>query len=63
MRDRLATILLAPLMTCSARLPVYALLIGAFIPAQQVGLFNLQGLVLFALYAGRRRRRAGGGAA
>jgi ferrous iron transport protein B len=51
-RDRLATILVAPLMTCSARLPVYALLIGAFIPAHHVfGLFNLQGLVLFALYA------------
>ncbi|WP_147652108.1 ferrous iron transport protein B [Vulcaniibacterium gelatinicum] len=49
-RDRLATILVAPLMTCSARLPVYALLIGAFIPAQPVGWFNLQGLVLFALY-------------
>jgi ferrous iron transport protein B len=50
-RDRLATILVAPLMTCSARLPVYALLIGAFIPARDVGAFNLQGLVLFALYA------------
>ena len=50
-RDRLATIIVAPLMTCSARLPVYALLIGAFIPHQKVGLFNLQGLVLFALYA------------
>jgi ferrous iron transport protein B len=50
-RDRLATILVAPLMTCSARLPVYALLIGAFIPPRQVGWFNLQGLVLFALYA------------
>ena len=51
-RDRLATILVAPLMTCSARLPVYALLIGAFIPRRDVaGLFNLQGLVLFALYA------------
>ena len=50
-RDRLATILVAPLMTCSARLPVYTLLIGAFIPSQQVwGGFNLQGLVLFALY-------------
>jgi len=50
-RDRLATIMVAPLMTCSARLPVYALLIGAFIPAQTVaGLFNLQGLVLFGLY-------------
>jgi len=50
LRDRLATILLAPLMTCSARLPVYALLIGAFIPARRVGIFNLQGLVLFGLY-------------
>ncbi len=50
-RDRLATILIAPLMTCSARLPVYALLIGAFIPERTVaGVFNLQGLVLFALY-------------
>ena len=49
-RDRLATIIVAPLMTCSARLPVYALLIGAFIPQEKVGLFNLQGLVLFALY-------------
>ncbi len=49
-RDRLATIMIAPLMTCSARLPVYALLIGAFIPRQQVGVFNLQGLVLFGLY-------------
>jgi ferrous iron transport protein B len=51
-RDRLATILVAPLMTCSARLPVYALLIGAFVPQREVGgLFNLQGLVLFGLYA------------
>ncbi len=51
-RDRLATILVAPLMTCSARLPVYALLIGAFIPRREVwGVFNLQGLVLFGLYA------------
>ncbi|TBR06652.1 MAG: ferrous iron transport protein B [Lysobacter sp.] len=51
-RDRLATILVAPLMTCSARLPVYALLIGAFIPRREVaGMLNLQGLVLFALYA------------
>jgi ferrous iron transport protein B len=50
-RDRLATILVAPLMTCSARLPVYTLLIGAFIPRREVaGLFNLQGLVLFTLY-------------
>ena len=50
LRDRLATILLAPLMTCSARLPVYALLIGAFVPARSFGPFNLHGLVLFALY-------------
>lgn len=49
-RDRLATIMIAPLMTCSARLPVYALLIGAFIPNRVVGIFNLQGLVLFGLY-------------
>ena len=49
-RDRLATILVAPLMTCSARLPVYALLIGAFIPQKQIGIFNQQGLVLFGLY-------------
>lgn len=50
-RDRLTTILIAPLMTCSARLPVYALLIAAFIPQRTVaGLFNLQGIVLFALY-------------
>jgi ferrous iron transport protein B len=51
LRDRLATILLAPMMTCSARLPVYALIIGAFIPERSVGIFNLQGLVLFSLYA------------
>ncbi|MEO9101330.1 MAG: ferrous iron transporter B [Burkholderiaceae bacterium] len=50
-RDRLTTIMIAPLMTCSARLPVYALLIGAFIPKHKVwGTFELQGLVLFALY-------------
>ena len=49
-KDRLTTILIAPLMTCSARLPVYAVIIGAFIPVTRVGLFNLQGLVLFALY-------------
>ena len=49
-RDRIATILAAPFMTCSARLPVYALLISAFVPATTVGLFNLQGLVLFGLY-------------
>jgi len=49
-KDRLATIMVAPLMTCSARLPVYALLIGAFVPATSVGPFNLRGLTLFALY-------------
>jgi ferrous iron transport protein B len=49
-KDRLATIMIAPLMTCSARLPVYALLIGAFIPATPVGWFDLRGLVLFGLY-------------
>jgi ferrous iron transport protein B len=50
-RDRFTTIMVAPLMTCSARLPVYALLIAAFIPNQMVwGIFNLQGLVLFGLY-------------
>ncbi|MBC9230369.1 ferrous iron transporter B [bacterium SPL81] len=50
-RDRFTTIMVAPLMTCSARLPVYALLIAAFIPTQTVwGIFNLQGLVLFGLY-------------
>ncbi len=51
-RDRVATILAAPFMTCSARLPVYALLIGAFVPQEYYlgGLLNLQGLVLFGLY-------------
>jgi len=50
-RDRIVTIMIAPLMTCSARLPVYALLIGAFIPQRSVlGVFNLQGLVMFSLY-------------
>ena len=50
-RDRLATIMIAPLMTCSARLPVYALIIGAFIPRRNVwGGLQLQGIVLFALY-------------
>jgi ferrous iron transport protein B len=48
--DRLTTILVAPLMTCSARLPVYTLIIAAFIPPTTVGLFNLQGLVMFGLY-------------
>jgi len=50
LRDRLATIMIAPLMTCSARLPVYALIIAAFIPSRAVGPFNLPGLVLFTLY-------------
>ncbi len=49
-RDRIATILAAPFMTCSARLPIYALLIAAFVPNQSVGWLNLQGLVLFGLY-------------
>ena len=49
-RDRLATIMIAPLMTCSARLPVYALLIAAFVPSRSVGWFNLQGITLFGLY-------------
>jgi ferrous iron transport protein B len=51
-RDRLTTILIAPLMTCSARIPVYTLIISAFIPARSVfGWINLQGLVMFGLYA------------
>ena len=51
-RDRLTTILVAPLMTCSARIPVYTLIIGAFIPDRTVGPgLNLQGLVMFGLYA------------
>ena len=49
-KDRLTTILIAPLMTCSARLPVYAVIIAAFIPNRMVGPVGLQGLVLFALY-------------
>ena len=50
-RDRLVTIMIAPLMTCSARLPVYALLIGAFVPHRTIwGMLELQGLVLFFLY-------------
>jgi len=51
-KDRLTTILIAPLMTCSARLPVYTLIIGAFIPNRSVGgsPVGLQGLVLFGLY-------------
>ncbi|MGV3579860.1 ferrous iron transporter B [Brevundimonas sp.] len=51
-RDRLTTIMVAPLMTCSARIPVYTLIIGAFIPQETVwGFANLQGLVMFGLYA------------
>ncbi len=51
-RDRLTTILIAPLMTCSARIPVYTLIISAFIPAKMIwGWVNLQGLVMFGLYA------------
>jgi ferrous iron transport protein B len=49
-RDRLATILIAPFMSCSARLPVYALLIGAFVPARMIGFVTLPGLVLFGMY-------------
>ena len=50
-KDRIATMLVAPLMSCSARLPVYAIFIGAFIPARDVwGGIGLQGLTLFALY-------------
>ncbi len=50
-RERIVTIMIAPLMTCSARLPVYTLIIGAMIPRQSVmGYFNLQGITLFALY-------------
>ena len=49
-KDRLATIMIAPLMTCSARLPVYALLIGAFVPDRRIYGFNLRGLTLFVLY-------------
>ncbi|WP_312148142.1 ferrous iron transporter B [Brevundimonas sp.] len=51
-RDRLTTILIAPLMTCSARIPVYVLIIAAFIPNETVwGFVSLQGLVMFGLYA------------
>ncbi len=51
-RDRLTTILIAPLMTCSARIPIYTLIISAFIPQREVlGVFSLQGLVMFGLYA------------
>ena len=50
-RERLVTIAIAPMLTCSARLPIYALIIAAVIPNQTVwGVFNLQGLTLFVLY-------------
>lgn len=50
-KDRLATIMVVPLMSCSARLPVYTLLIGTFVPAVTVwGVFNVQGLTMFAMY-------------
>ena len=49
-KDRLATIMIAPLMTCSARLPIYALLVGAFVPARSVAGFDLRGITLFGLY-------------
>jgi ferrous iron transport protein B len=49
-RDRLATMMIAPFMSCSARLPVYALLIGAFVPHRMIGIFPMQGLTLFAMY-------------
>ncbi len=49
-RDRLTTIMIAPFMSCSARLPVYALLIGAFIPNIWIGFVTLPGVVLFAMY-------------
>ena len=59
-RDRLTTILIAPLMTCSARLPVYAIVIAAFIPNTRVGgVLGLQGLVLFGLYIAGVGWRAG----
>jgi ferrous iron transport protein B len=49
-RDRITTIIIAPFMSCSARLPVYALLIGAFIPNIWVGFVTLPGIVLFSMY-------------
>ena len=49
-KDRLTTILIAPLMTCSARLPVYTIIIAAFIPNTSIGIFGLQGIVMFSLY-------------
>jgi ferrous iron transport protein B len=49
-RDRIATMMIAPFMSCSARLPVYALLIGAFIPRHRIGFLTLPGITLFAMY-------------
>jgi ferrous iron transport protein B len=49
-RDRITTIMVAPFMSCSARLPVYALLIGAFVPRERVGIFTLPGITLFSMY-------------
>jgi ferrous iron transport protein B len=49
-RDRITTIMIAPFMSCSARLPVYALLIGAFIPRERVGILTLPGITLFSMY-------------
>ena len=57
-RDRLTTIMIAPMMTCSARLPVYALIIGAFIPERSHRRLQPAGLVLFALYLAGRAGRA-----
>lgn len=51
-KDRLTTILIAPLMTCSARIPVYTMIISTFVPQKNfIGIFSLQGLIMFALYA------------
>jgi len=49
-RDRITTMMIAPFMSCSARLPVYAVLIGAFIPRQRIGFVTLPGLTLFSMY-------------
>jgi ferrous iron transport protein B len=49
-RDRITTILIAPFMSCSARLPVYALLIGAFVPRQRIAFLTLPGITLFSMY-------------
>ncbi|MBZ0268023.1 ferrous iron transport protein B, partial [bacterium] len=49
-RDRITTIMIAPFMSCSARLPVYALLIGAFVPSKRIGFLTLPGITLFSMY-------------